>query len=116
MFEHKLAHVLYVAGNSALKFLMHCDKIEEYLNKRRIEAENNKTKEAQIEKNDNEDKDIGKNPPLPPPPPRFSRVTLAAFPDKINGGFEAEYEEHQRTLHSIQDKLIVESPIYNYFC
>lgn len=72
MFEHKLAHVLYVAGNSALKFLMHCDKIEEYLNKRRIEAENNKTKEAQIEKNDNEDKDI----------------------DKINGGFEAEYEEH----------------------
>lgn len=46
MFEHKLAHVLYVAGNSALKFLMHCDKIEEYLNKRRIEAENNKTKEA----------------------------------------------------------------------
>ncbi|KAL4489279.1 hypothetical protein ABPG72_006343 [Tetrahymena utriculariae] len=93
-YEHKLAQVLYIAGNSALKFLMHCDKIEEYLNKRRIEAENNKQKEMQNDVNENEDKDI----------------------DKINGGFEAEFEEHQKTLHSIQDKLIIESPIYSYFC
>lgn len=69
MYEYKLAHVLFVAGNSGLKYLMHIDKVEEYLNSRRIEAESNRQSNVNSVE---EDKEV----------------------DKINGGIEAEYEEH----------------------
>lgn len=53
LFETKLAQALFVAGECAMKLLMHIDNIEQLLKKRQVDAENKKQMDLNNNNNNN---------------------------------------------------------------
>lgn len=88
-FEDNLAQLIFVVGHVGIKFLIYIDNYENELKKMKNEAE---TKyQANLKENPHEDL------------------------DKIQGGFEAEFEKKIEYLHQISEKhLLQENLLSNY--
>ena len=82
LFDRKLAHLLFIVGQAALKLLIYVDRVENELKKLKIEGEK---KQEELNKTQEGASDL----------------------DKIYGGIEAEYERKREALYEIAEETIL---------